>query len=114
MLSDQWIVFLVLGLTLVLFIWNRIRFDVVAVFVVDAAGRLLLQRLLAAEIAAFGGGHGGGGADDSVGVGLKDDRQIHRWFLFVILRQVIRFAERIHSRSGTKVPTYKARDYECR
>jgi di/tricarboxylate transporter len=30
MLSDQWIVFLVLGLTLVLFIWNRIRFDVVA------------------------------------------------------------------------------------
>lgn len=28
MLSDQWIVFLVLGLTLVLFICNRIRFDV--------------------------------------------------------------------------------------
>ncbi|MDR9425503.1 MAG: hypothetical protein RI567_09525 [Marinobacter sp.] len=80
MLSDQWIVFLVLGLTLVPFIWNRIRFYVVAVFVADAAGRLSLQRLRAAEIAAFGGGHRGGGTDDSVGVGLKDDGQIHRWF----------------------------------
>ncbi|PSF08966.1 SLC13 family permease [Marinobacter halophilus] len=30
MLSDQWIVFLILGLTLALFVWNRLRFDVVA------------------------------------------------------------------------------------
>ncbi len=30
MVSDQWVVFLVLGLTLALFVWNRIRFDVVA------------------------------------------------------------------------------------
>jgi len=30
MLTDQWTVFLILGLTLVLFIWNRLRFDVVA------------------------------------------------------------------------------------
>jgi len=30
MLSDQWMIFLILGVTLVLFVWNRIRFDVVA------------------------------------------------------------------------------------
>src|SRR5690554_7908551 len=30
MLSDQWIVFLVLGITLGLFVWNRLRFDVVS------------------------------------------------------------------------------------
>lgn len=30
MLTDQWTVFLILGLTLALFIWNRLRFDIVA------------------------------------------------------------------------------------
>lgn len=30
MLSDQWTVFLILGTTLALFIWNRLRFDIVA------------------------------------------------------------------------------------
>ncbi len=30
MLTDQWTVFLILGLTLALFVWNRLRFDVVA------------------------------------------------------------------------------------
>ncbi|WP_342631240.1 SLC13 family permease [Marinobacter alkaliphilus] len=30
MLSDQWTVFLILGATLALFIWNRLRFDIVA------------------------------------------------------------------------------------
>jgi len=30
MLSDQWMIFLILGVTLALFVWNRIRFDVVA------------------------------------------------------------------------------------
>jgi di/tricarboxylate transporter len=30
MLSDQWMIFLILGVTLVLFVWNRVRFDVVA------------------------------------------------------------------------------------
>ncbi|MFO8142228.1 MAG: SLC13 family permease [Marinobacter sp.] len=30
MFSDQWTVFLILGLTLALFVWNRLRFDVVA------------------------------------------------------------------------------------
>lgn len=30
MLSEQWLVFLILGITLGLFVWNRLRFDVVA------------------------------------------------------------------------------------
>ncbi|RBP33319.1 di/tricarboxylate transporter [Marinobacter pelagius] len=30
MLSEQWLIFLILGITLGLFIWNRLRFDVVA------------------------------------------------------------------------------------
>ncbi|MFO7527646.1 MAG: SLC13 family permease [Marinobacter sp.] len=30
MLSEQWLVFLILGITLGLFIWNRLRFDIVA------------------------------------------------------------------------------------
>ncbi|WBU40870.1 MULTISPECIES: SLC13 family permease [Marinobacter] len=30
MLTDQWTVFLILGLALVLFVWNRLRFDIVA------------------------------------------------------------------------------------
>lgn len=30
MLSEQWLVFLILGITLGLFVWNRLRFDIVA------------------------------------------------------------------------------------
>lgn len=50
MLSDQWIVFLVLGLTLGLFVWNRIRFDVVAMLALLAvaiAGLIPTEQLFA-------------------------------------------------------------------
>jgi len=50
MLSDQWIVFLVLGITLGLFVWNRLRFDVVsmlALLAVAMAGLVPSDQLFA-------------------------------------------------------------------
>ncbi len=50
MLSDQWIVFLVLGITLGLFVWNRLRFDVVsmlALLTVAMAGLVPSDQLFA-------------------------------------------------------------------
>ena len=48
--SDQWVIFMVLGLTLGLFVWNRLRFDVVAMLALLAvaiAGLIPTDQLFA-------------------------------------------------------------------
>lgn len=54
MISDQWTVFLILGLTLALFVWNRLRFDVVAMLALLAVA---LTGLVDSEQLFAGFGH---------------------------------------------------------
>lgn len=54
MSSDQWIVFTVLGVTLTLFVWNRLRFDIVAMLALLAVA---LTGLVPGERLFAGFGH---------------------------------------------------------
>ncbi|MCD1628829.1 SLC13 family permease [Marinobacter shengliensis] len=54
MLSDQWTVFLILGATLALFIWNRLRFDIVAMLALLAVA---VSGLVAPDQLFAGFGH---------------------------------------------------------
>ncbi|AMQ88696.1 SLC13 family permease [Marinobacter sp. LQ44] len=54
MLSDQWTVFLILGTTLALFIWNRLRFDIVAMLALLAVA---VSGLVAPDQLFAGFGH---------------------------------------------------------
>ncbi|MCG7198304.1 anion permease [Marinobacter pelagius] len=54
MLSEQWLVFLILGVTLGLFVWNRLRFDVVAMLALLA---MAVTGLVPAEELFEGFGH---------------------------------------------------------
>jgi len=54
MLSDQWTVFLILGATLALFIWNRLRFDIVAMLALLA---IAVSGLVAPDQLFAGFGH---------------------------------------------------------
>lgn len=54
MLSEQWLVFLILGITLGLFVWNRLRFDVVAMLALLAVA---IAGLVPADELFAGFGH---------------------------------------------------------
>ena len=54
MLSDQWTVFMILGTTLALFIWNRLRFDIVAMLALLAVA---VSGLVAPDQLFAGFGH---------------------------------------------------------
>ncbi|MGF2734170.1 SLC13 family permease [Marinobacter sp. DUT-1] len=54
MLSEQWLVFLILGITLGLFIWNRLRFDMVAMLALLAVA---IAGLVPADELFAGFGH---------------------------------------------------------
>ncbi len=54
MFADHWMVFLILGLTLALFVWNRLRFDVVAMLALLAVA---LTGLIEADQLFAGFGH---------------------------------------------------------